>query len=181
MVVWMWSFIENALECSSMNRRWSDLVDRRCDYFFAISRTKDGVIYVKGGDCYLLSDSISCGFFLSVEIWCRHHRGRATWWYRQFFPSRPFLRLVWNLIPRKNPILSSICESYFLILRKTELVCSASNNPSFILENDLYFSWNIVWVDSRLKKHITFWLRSTFASPWIISCISLRLAYLYSG
>ena len=46
-----------------MSKRGSVLVDRRCDSFFTVARTKDFVMYVEGEDYYFLSYSISCDFF----------------------------------------------------------------------------------------------------------------------
>ena len=62
-----------------------------------------------------------------------------------------FLKVNLGLILRKNPIPTSVGESYFLIPRKAELVCRVSNIPLFSLEYNPYFSWDIIWLDSRIK------------------------------
>ena len=69
-----------------------------------------------------------------------------------FFSIKAFLKVSSGLIPRKNPILAFVYESYFLILRKAELVRSVSKIPLYLLDYDPYFSWDIVWVDSNLKE-----------------------------
>ena len=57
-------------------------------------------------------------------------------------------KVSFGLIPRKNSILASVWEPYFLIRRKAELLRSVSKLPLFPLVIDLYFSREIICVDS---------------------------------
>ena len=150
-VVGMWSITEDALEGCSVSRGSSNFVDGRCNPIFSVTRTKYLMIYIECLYDNLLGGLISgCVFFhdkLGVIIVDVKPCDNIL-----ILSFKALRRVSFGLIPKKNPILASVWESYFLILRNTELRRSVPKMPLLPLAKDPYFSCEIVWVDSTWNE-----------------------------
>ena len=142
LVVGVGHFTENALECYGMGRRSSNFVDGRVilstplpeqNILWCISKAGMTISWV------VLSPVLFSFIRSLVSSSMRSSQVIMS----SIFSLRALRSVSFGLIPRKNPMLASIWESYFLILRNAELLRSVSKMPLLPLAKDPYFSCEI--------------------------------------